>query len=64
MKIPAVVAIGKAHSVSAAQVAFRWLIQQDILAVTAAHIPEYIAEDLNVFSFELTAAEMATLSAI
>jgi hypothetical protein len=40
------------------------LIQQNISAVTAAHKPAYIAEDLDVFSFELTAAEMATLSAI
>jgi diketogulonate reductase-like aldo/keto reductase len=30
-----VIDIGKSHSVSAAQVAFRWLIQQNITAVTA-----------------------------
>lgn len=64
MKIPEVISIGKKHSVSAAQVAFRWLIQQNITAVTAAHVPEYIAEDLDVFSFELSADEMARLSAI
>ena len=64
MKIPEVIAIGKQHSVSAAQVAFRWLIQQNVTAVTAAHNPEYIAEDLDVFSFELSSKEMATLSAI
>lgn len=64
MKIPEVVQIGKAHGVSPAQVAFRWLIQQNITAVTAAHTPAYIAEDLNVFHFHLTAAEMATLSAL
>lgn len=62
--IPEVIAIGKVHNVSAAQVAFRWLIQQNISAVTAAHNPAYITEDLDVFSFELTAAEMATLSAL
>ena len=64
MKIPEVIAIGAAHNVSAAQVAFRWLIQQNITAVTAAHVPEYIAEDVDVFHFELTAEEMATLTAI
>ncbi len=64
LDIPEVIAIGKAHKVSAAQVAFRWLIQQNISAVTAAHKPEYITEDLDVFSFELTSAEMATLSAL
>jgi 2,5-diketo-D-gluconate reductase A len=64
LDIPAVIAIGKAHNVSAAQVAFRWLIQQNISAVTAAHNPAYIKEDLDAFSFDLTAAEMATLSAL
>ena len=64
MKLPEVIAIGRAHSVTAAQVAFRWLIQQNITAVTAAHVPEYITEDLDVFSFELSANEMARLSAI
>ena len=44
-KIPAVIAIGKAHGKSAAQVALRWLVQQNISAVTAAHNPDYIAED-------------------
>ena len=44
-KIPAVIAIGKAHGKSAAQVALRWLVQQNISAVTAAHNPAYIAED-------------------
>ena len=44
--------------------AFRWLIQQKILAVTAAYNPAYIAEDLDVFSFHLSDAEMATLAAI
>ena len=55
-----------AHSVSPAQVALRWLIQQDppISIVTAADTPEYCAEDMDLFSFELTAAEMATLAAL
>jgi diketogulonate reductase-like aldo/keto reductase len=64
-KIPAVVAIGKAHKVSAAQVALKWLVQQNISAVTAAHNPAYIAEDIDLWSWgELSAAEMATLAAI
>ena len=62
--IPQVIAIGKAHNVSGAQVALRWLVQQNITAVTAAHNPAYIAEDIDVFSFELTPTEMDTLSKI
>jgi len=42
----------------------RRLVQQNISAVTAAHVPEFIAEDVDVFHFELTAEEMATLTAI
>ena len=42
----------------------RRLIQQNITAVTAAHVPDYLAEDVDVFHFELTAEEMATLTAI
>jgi hypothetical protein len=29
-----------------------------------AHVPEYITEDLDVFSFTLSASEMARISAI
>jgi 2,5-diketo-D-gluconate reductase A len=64
MKIPQVVAIAKAHGVSPAQVALRWLVQQNISAVTAAHNPQFISEDLDIFSFELTPTEMNALAAI
>jgi len=63
-KIPQVVAIAKVHDVSAAQVALKWVVQQNISAVTAAHNPAYIAEDIDLWGFELTAAEMAELAAI
>jgi diketogulonate reductase-like aldo/keto reductase len=59
-----VLAIAHAHTVSAAQVALRWLVQQNISVVTAASNPEYIREDIDVFSFVLTPAEMATLARI
>jgi diketogulonate reductase-like aldo/keto reductase len=42
----------------------RWLVQQNISVVTAAEKHEYISEDLDLFSFELTSQEMATLAAI
>lgn len=63
-KDPTVIAIGKAHSVSPAQVALKWLVQQNITVVTAADNAAYIQEDIDLFSFELTAVEMATLAAI
>ena len=64
LKNAAVIAIGRAHNVSAAQVALRWQVQQGISVVTAASKSAYIAEDLDLWSFSLSAQEMATLSAI
>jgi diketogulonate reductase-like aldo/keto reductase len=54
-KIPQVVSIGKAHQKSAAQIALRWLVQQNISAVTAAHNPAYIAEDIGPHHLACTA---------
>jgi diketogulonate reductase-like aldo/keto reductase len=50
--------------VAPAQVALKWLVQQNITVVTAADNAKYIKEDIDVFSFELTPVEMATLAAI
>ena len=60
-----VVSIAKVHNVSGAQIALKWLVQQGISAVTAVHRPEYVAEDLDLWSWgNLSAAEMAKLAAI
>jgi diketogulonate reductase-like aldo/keto reductase len=45
-------------------VALKWLVQQEISAVTAANNATYIREDVDLWSFQLTAAEMDTLAAI
>ncbi len=53
------------HNVSGAQIALKWLVQQGISAVTAVHRPEYVAEDLDLWSWgNLSAVEMAKLAAI
>ena len=54
--------IASAHKVSAAQVALRWVAQQGALFVTAGSKSEYLQEDLDIFGFELSAAEMELLS--
>ena len=48
---PTVIAVAKTHNVSAAQVALRWLVQRNITVVTAADNPEYIAEDVDLWSW-------------
>ena len=61
---PQVQSIAQSHGVSSAQVALRWIAQQGGLVVTAAEKAEYLEEDLDIFGFELSDAEMSTLAAI
>ena len=55
--------IGKKHGKSGAQVALKFLVQKGIPLVTKAHTPQYIAEDIDLYGWELEPAEMAQLSA-
>ena len=60
----AAVCAAETSCVPACQVALRWLVQQNIAVVTAADTAEYIKEDIDLFSFALTEAEMSTLAAL
>jgi diketogulonate reductase-like aldo/keto reductase len=53
-----------AGRVSGAQVALRWVLQQGVAVVTATGNKAYMQEDIGTLAFELTPAEMATLSAV
>ena len=63
---PTVLRVAAAHKRSPAQVALRWVVQQGIPAVTSAKVEsyQYAREDLDIFSFSLSPAEMAELSAV
>jgi 2,5-diketo-D-gluconate reductase B len=51
--------IGVAHNKSAVQVTLRWLVQQgDVIAIPRTSRVERLAENLGIFDFALTAAEM------
>jgi 2,5-diketo-D-gluconate reductase B len=56
--------IGKAHGKSAAQVCLRWLVQQDIIVIPRTSKPERLKENLDIFGFELSSAEMKQISAL
>jgi 2,5-diketo-D-gluconate reductase B len=57
------VAIGKKHGKSAVQATLRWLIQQDdVIAIPKTSKPERLKENLDVFDFRLTEAEMDQIS--
>ncbi len=53
--------IGAAHGKSAGQVALRWLVQQGLIAIPRTAKAERLKENLAVFDFALTAAEMAEI---
>ena len=61
---PRVLRVAAAHKKSAAQVALRWVIQQEVVAVTASTKIAHLEADLQVFDFSLTATEMELLAKI
>lgn len=66
---PSAQKIAAGHSVSVAQVCLRWIIQKGaVMAVgtgqNASTVGEYAKSDLDIFGFELTDDEMATLGSI
>jgi 2,5-diketo-D-gluconate reductase B len=57
--------IARAKDKSAAQIALRWLIQQDIIApIPRSTNPARIAQNLDVFDFSLSAGEMARIATL
>jgi 2,5-diketo-D-gluconate reductase B len=62
---PVLAAIAHDRKRTLAQVALRWLIQQEIIAaIPRSSNPERIAENLDVLDFRLTADEMDRISAL
>src|SRR5262245_19490986 len=56
--------IAKARGRTLAQVALRWLVQQNVAAIPRSSNPERIAGNLDVFDFSLTDDEMRRISAL
>jgi diketogulonate reductase-like aldo/keto reductase len=60
---PAIAAIAQAHGRTNTQVTLRWLIQQgDVIAIPRTSKVERLRENLDVFDFSLTDAEMKAMS--
>jgi len=53
--------IGKVHRKTAAQVSLRYLVQRGVCAIPRTANPEHLKQDLDVFDFALSEAEMAEL---
>ena len=61
---PAVQAIAKRLKRTPAQVTLRWHVQQGLVAIPRSSNKERIAQNLAVYDFELTGADMKTLSGL
>ncbi|MFJ4865365.1 aldo/keto reductase [Streptomyces sp. NPDC088748] len=61
---PVLSGIGKAHDKSAAQVVLRWLIQRDIVTIPKSVSPERMAQNFDVFDFELTDEQMEQIAGL
>ena len=60
----AVTAIASSYDVSPAQVLIRWSLQLGNVVIPRSSSPERIAENFDVFGFELSDADMATLNGL
>ena len=62
---PVLAEIGEAHGKSPYQVALRWLLQQDkVSPIPRSSNPERRAQNFDVFDFELSDSEMASISEV
>lgn len=61
---PVVLGIAEAHGKSAAQVLLRWGLQQGRSVIPKSTKPERIAENIDVFDFELTSDELAAIDGL
>ena len=61
---PVLLAIGAKYGKSAAQVMLRWHIQKGIQVIPKSTRPERIAENFDVFDFDLTGDEVAQIDAL
>jgi diketogulonate reductase-like aldo/keto reductase len=56
--------IGKSYGKSAAQVSLRWLVQQGIVVIPRTSKVERLKENIDLFDFELSPADMKTIGSL
>jgi 2,5-diketo-D-gluconate reductase A len=61
---PVLTSIASTHGKSVAQVVLRWLVQRDVVVIPKSVRPDRMAENLDVFNFELDAEDMALIAAM
>ncbi|MGN8245166.1 aldo/keto reductase [Cellulomonas soli] len=61
---PTLTEIGQVYGKSVAQVALRWLVQRGVVVIPKSVRPERMAENLDVFDFQLTDDDMARIATL
>ncbi|MFB7333703.1 aldo/keto reductase [Streptomyces adustus] len=61
---PVLAGIGETHGKSVAQVVLRWLIQSDIVTIPKSVNPDRMAQNIDVFDFQLTDDQMTQIAAL
>ena len=56
--------IAAAHGKTPAQAILRWHLQSGFIAIPGSSNPDHIAENSQVFDFELTAEDMARIATL
>ena len=64
VNLPQVAEIAARHSKSAAQVLLRWAVQRGTVAIPKSSKLERLAENIALFDFALTEAEMGTIDSL
>jgi len=62
--VPELVSIGRRHGKTAAQVSIRWILQHGVTTIPKSVHRERVAENADVFDFELSAEEMAVIDGL
>ena len=61
---PMLAQIGEKHGKTVAQVALRWLLQSGVIIIPKSTHKERMAENLNLFDFELDAEDMQAIASL
>jgi 2,5-diketo-D-gluconate reductase A len=61
---PTLTEVAAAHGKSVAQVVLRWLTQRQVVVIPKSVRPERMAENLDIFDFELTDGQMAQIATL
>lgn len=61
---PVLIKIANAHGKSVAQVILRWDLHRGVVVIPGSSNPDHMKENISIFDFELSDAEMAEIAAL